>query len=74
MKTKRTITTKQTPQSEKFAFDWFFKSRTAAELQKRGDTLIKLLERERDAASGGGGGRVRACVGVWVVGCVNRVC
>jgi hypothetical protein len=43
-------------QSEKFAFDWFFKSRTAVELQKRGDTLIKLLEREKADVGGGGGG------------------
>lgn len=31
-----------------FRFDWFFKSRNAAELQRRGDTLIRLLERENE--------------------------
>eukprot|EP00924_Labyrinthula_sp_SR-Ha-C_P000515 augustus_masked-scaffold_27-processed-gene-1.2-mRNA-1 protein AED:0.03 eAED:0.03 QI:0/-1/0/1/-1/1/1/0/1102 len=29
-----------------FRFDWFFKSRTAVELQRRGDTLIRLIEKE----------------------------
>jgi hypothetical protein len=39
-------------QSEKFCFDWFFKSRTSFELNKRGDTLIKLIEREEGEADG----------------------
>jgi len=39
-------------QSEKFCFDWFFKSRTSFELNKRGDTLIKLIEREEAEADG----------------------
>ncbi|GAB5030733.1 snf2 super family, partial [Nannochloropsis oceanica] len=38
--------------SEKFCFDWFFKSRTSFELNKRGDTLIKLIEREEAEADG----------------------
>lgn len=31
-----------------FRFDWFFKSRTIAELQKRGETLTRMIEREND--------------------------
>lgn len=31
-----------------FRFDWFFKSRNAAELQRRGDTLIRLVEKENE--------------------------
>ncbi|EWM27880.1 atpase-like protein [Nannochloropsis gaditana] len=41
--------------SEKFCFDWFFKSRSPQELNKRGDTLIKLIEREYGEAEGGSG-------------------
>jgi len=29
-----------------FRFDWFFKSRTATELQRRCDTLVRLIEKE----------------------------
>ena len=52
-----------------FRFDWFLKSRTAAELQKRADYLIKLVEkeneelREKEAAkrkAGGGKGAAAA--------------
>jgi SWI/SNF-related matrix-associated actin-dependent regulator of chromatin subfamily A member 5 len=32
--------------SWRFRFDWFFKSRTPAELQRRTDTLIRLIEKE----------------------------
>jgi SWI/SNF-related matrix-associated actin-dependent regulator of chromatin subfamily A member 5 len=31
-----------------FRFDWFFKSRTIGELQKRGETLTRMIEREND--------------------------
>jgi len=31
-----------------FRFDWFLKSRTAAELQRRCDTLVRLIEKEMD--------------------------
>eukprot|EP00957_Ditylum_brightwellii_P177499 13519097-Ditylum_brightwellii.AAC.1 len=31
-----------------FRFDWFFKSRNAAELQKQCDVIIKLIEKEND--------------------------
>ncbi|GMF35385.1 unnamed protein product [Phytophthora fragariaefolia] len=31
-----------------FRFDWFFKSRTIAELQKRGEVLTRMIEREND--------------------------
>ncbi|CAK4706152.1 hypothetical protein AeMF1_009629 [Aphanomyces euteiches] len=31
-----------------FRFDWFFKSRTVAELQKRGEFLTKLIEKENE--------------------------
>jgi len=31
-----------------FRFDWFLKSRTAAELQRRCDTLVRLIEKEND--------------------------
>ena len=31
-----------------FRFDWFLKSRTAAELQKRADYLVKLIEKENE--------------------------
>lgn len=30
----------------RFRFDWFFKSRTPPELQRRADTLIRLIEKE----------------------------
>ena len=45
--------------SEQFRFDWFMKSRTPSELQRRSDTLIRLIERENAEASGKrkGGGR-----------------
>lgn len=32
-----------------FRFDWFFKSRTAVELQRRGDVLIRLIEKEKES-------------------------
>jgi len=32
--------------SPQFRFDWFIKSRTALELQRRCNTLITLIERE----------------------------
>ena len=45
--------------ADQFRFDWFIKSRTTAELQRRCDTLIRLLEKEdkerRGAEAGGGG-------------------
>lgn len=31
-----------------FRFDWFFKSRTIAELQKRGELLTRMVERENE--------------------------
>lgn len=31
-----------------FRFDWFFKSRTIAELQKRGEMLTRMVERENE--------------------------
>ncbi len=31
-----------------FRFDWFFKSRSAQEIQKRCDTLVKIVERENE--------------------------
>ncbi len=31
-----------------FRFDWFFKSRTILELQKRGEFLTKLIEKENE--------------------------
>ncbi|KAL4085638.1 hypothetical protein PRIC1_014974 [Phytophthora ramorum] len=31
-----------------FRFDWFFKSRTIGELQKRGELLTRMIEREND--------------------------
>ena len=31
-----------------FRFDWFFKSRTPQELQRRCDTLIRLIEKENE--------------------------
>jgi len=34
-----------------FRFDWFFKSRTPPELQRRCDTLIRLVERENEELS-----------------------
>ena len=51
-----------------FRFDWFLKSRSAVELQKRTDYLIKLIEREEDeleaarkaAKSRGGKGKAAA--------------
>mmetsp|Transcript_20954 Transcript_20954/g.25425 ORF Transcript_20954/g.25425 Transcript_20954/m.25425 type:complete len:92 (+) Transcript_20954:350-625(+) len=35
-----------------FRFDWFFKSRTTAELQRRCDTLVRLVEKENEEMSG----------------------
>jgi SWI/SNF-related matrix-associated actin-dependent regulator of chromatin subfamily A member 5 len=35
--------------SWRFRFDWFFKSRTPSELQRRTDTLIRLIEKELSA-------------------------
>ena len=40
--------------SWRFRFDWFFKSRTPAELNRRCDTLIRLVEKEAEDAAGGG--------------------
>lgn len=34
--------------SWRFRFDWFFKSRTPVELQRRCDTLIRLIEKENE--------------------------
>ncbi|KAJ0389033.1 hypothetical protein P43SY_011528 [Pythium insidiosum] len=31
-----------------FRFDWFFKSRTIGELQKRGEMLTRMIERENE--------------------------
>ena len=42
--------------SETFRFDWFLKSRTSAELQRRCDTLVRLVEKEAAEAGGDGGG------------------
>lgn len=59
--------------SEQFRFDWFFKSRSSLELQRRCDALIRLLEKEamdagtvagREIANVGGiRGRGRRSVG-----------
>ncbi|KAG5190619.1 P-loop containing nucleoside triphosphate hydrolase protein [Tribonema minus] len=53
-----------------FHFDWFFKSRNAAELQKRGDYLIKVVEKENEeidaaqrAASSAGGKKRKSAGG-----------
>ncbi|TDH69322.1 hypothetical protein CCR75_002567 [Bremia lactucae] len=35
-------------QAWQFRFDWFFKSRTIGELQKRGELLTRMIEREND--------------------------
>lgn len=40
----------------RFRFDWFFKSRTAAELGRRCDVLVRLIERENEEAAAAGGG------------------
>lgn len=48
-------------QAWQFRFDWFFKSRNAAELQRRGDTLIRLVEKENEELEVGGGGGVLLC-------------
>lgn len=59
--------------SWRFRFDWFFKSRTPVELNRRCDTLIRLIDKENEeadakrnngrkpeaAAAGGGGGKKR---------------
>ena len=31
-----------------FKFDWFFKSRNATELQRRGDVLLRCIEKENE--------------------------
>uniref|UniRef100_A0A7S2WC58 Uncharacterized protein n=2 Tax=Mucochytrium quahogii TaxID=96639 RepID=A0A7S2WC58_9STRA len=38
-----------------FRFDWFLKSRTASELQRRCDTLVRLIEKENEEESRGKG-------------------
>ena len=35
-----------------FRFDWFIKSRTLQELNRRGDLLVKLIRSEKDIAEG----------------------
>lgn len=42
--------------SEMFRFDWFLKSRSTLDLQRRCDTLIRLLEKGEKGAAGGGDG------------------
>lgn len=45
-------------QSRQFRFDWFFKSRSAKEIQSRADQIIRFIEKEMDdleqVAAGGG--------------------
>lgn len=36
--------------SWRFRFDWFFKSRTPVELNRRCDTLIRLIDKENEEA------------------------
>lgn len=46
-------------------FDWFFKSRTPPELQRRADTLIRLIEKEledENVSEGGGRSGLRGCM------------
>jgi len=66
-------------QAPQFRFDWFIKSRTTLELQRRCNTLITLIEREnqeleekekadrknqrQSAASANGGGRNKSALG-----------
>lgn len=45
----------QIRKSHRFAFDWFFKSRTSLQLERRGNTLIKVIERENEEMSGSSG-------------------
>jgi hypothetical protein len=48
---------RQVRQAPAFRFDWFLKSRTATELQRRCNTLISLVEKEmEDAAEKDAGG------------------
>ena len=35
-----------------FRFDWFIKSRTPQELQRRGDLIVRLIKNERDILNG----------------------
>ena len=35
-----------------FRFDWFIKSRTPQELQRRGDLIVRLIKNERGLANG----------------------
>jgi SLIDE len=37
-----------------FRFDWFFKSRSPVELQRRCDTLVRLIEKEFESSSSNG--------------------
>ena len=50
-------------QSERFAFDWWLKSRTSLELSKRGDVLVRLIEKELEAIDGVAPKRVSGWVG-----------
>lgn len=37
--------------SPRFHFDWYFKSRTAIELQRRSDTILNLVLKDFDASN-----------------------
>lgn len=37
--------------SKEFAFDWYFKSRTPSEIQRRCDMLIRLIEKEAEGTN-----------------------
>ncbi len=45
--------------SWRFRFDWFFKSRNAFDLQRRADTLIRLVEKENEELEKHGGVKKR---------------
>lgn len=40
--------------TKQFRFDWFLKSRNASELQRRTDTLVRLIEKENEDTTGKG--------------------
>ena len=46
--------------SFQFRFDWFLKSRTPSEVQRRCDFLVKQLEKEKGGGGGGKGSKKKA--------------
>lgn len=65
-----------------FRFDWFFKSRTSTELQRRANTLITLIEKELEVRlgtstweeEGGGRGELACGANIYGLGWFTTTC